>query len=163
MCFYSIIFSVPFENIIISFSSPEKAFYYEVIGKQVLKTIEGEDSALIIGRNRNENTFHLYKRTETGWKMSFSPLERVRFGFLDDCQLSICQLMNSKEKYIIISDFFITESTKGISISDSQESNFEKFTMEDGMIKEECYYAVIDATDENYELTVNGESIKIRN
>jgi hypothetical protein len=59
---------VPFENLFITFSSPESAFKYK-INKDINAIIEGNDSTFIIYSNDGANSFEAFPKSKNGWKL----------------------------------------------------------------------------------------------
>ena len=145
----------PAENIFCSFNSPESAFRYRYGEKaEILGVVSGAECDLIVGKQHGRNVLLPLQKKENGWKLGVS-----HNLYLDST--TICG-GGFVTRYIYkgTNDAFLSVICKDsrADISDSYESNFSLInykTENDFWV----YWISLPISAEDYELTINGESI----
>ena len=151
----------PFENLFINFDSPKAAYeYYTFEKSNIVLIVEGNECDLIINRKDIAHyVYHMIPKTEKGWKIGIGTNDKLIYKtYTNGILILINQYKNTK-------DFFITVyNTQGkeIDITDIFNTEFQvlKETIDPPENTFVSYYAYIPDFNEQYELTVNGISIK---
>lgn len=149
LCF-TILWFIPFENSFLSFSTAQEAYsYYSNDDIEVM--IEGQDTCLIVTKNKKSRQMLIFQKQEDEWK--------IRNGFnvtilgINSSDNSFCYLLydsTSKDRYINISN--ITQSE--LDISDRFGTKFFKDSKNN-------YYAYIENLTDDYLLNINGKEVKL--
>ncbi len=143
---------LPMENFLFRFPHLKPLYGYNQSGEAKL-TVEGKDSALVIGEKSDTFENIIIPKRSDGWKFSMGYKTII-------CSYS---LTNGYAVYIYphsdIADYYIIiASTKSgeCEISDSLNSKFVHLTDKSGDYY--TYYAYISQFNEQYKITVNGAS-----
>lgn len=151
---------LPFENLFTTFDSPEAAYTYQ-ISKDVIKTIDGEASTLVIGAKRNTREILIIpKIDEKHWKIG-RPGESKEVGYINlgNIGISLYRYKNTSDYYIAV-DCLKTDS---FTISDSENSEFvfiEKAIDTTDLTILSCY-AYIPNFSKEYSVTINNNLIDL--
>lgn len=157
----TIIGFVPFENIFVTFDSPENVYTY-INGKEDIKlTIEGNNSDLVIGYKDDIYTYLIVPKTSKGWKIDTIPNNRKIIR--DTSNGNIIHV----DRYKNTNDYYITVykmSGKALDIRDSSDSKFyslEKEALSTETKKFITYYAHIKDFDSNYWISIDNKKINL--
>lgn len=153
---FSIIWYGRFENLFITFSSPEKAYHYSNMGT-IDAVIEGEESTMIICANNTEQRIALLPKTKAGWKIK-SRL-KVKISIVrSNYNISICGY-NNTDYYVIVTEILEPEI---VNITDNYGSVFTKHVEQIVSTGESyvTYFSYIEDPN-GYELIINGDIIQI--
>ncbi len=159
LLFILVLYCIPFENLVIRFDSPQKAFLYGSTNK-IYEVVEGENSALIISEGNEEIEISVIPRDEKGWKVGTGEYLSVfllkKYGAIS---VDILKSNNTKECYIVVNN----TNGDSMDLKDSINSEFYCVSRYDRFlgIEYHTYYAYIGTLNESYELNVNGEAILI--
>ena len=171
------LFRLPFENLFVTYSSPQNALHYVIMDGEVIGSVNGKTSSLIIYSRKliadKEKELLYYTesilpKTKKGWKI----IADNRLSASADClkqdfggyQITLAKPKRGKIKdyYVIIYYYHVVECD--IVITDSAGSNFQKFAVEytnkNGIA---WWYAYIEYLNEDYVLIIDGEHVKIDN
>ena len=157
---FSIIFMfIPFENLFITFSSPEKVFNYCYTKKTKAKlVVEGKDSDLVIGEDDDAHIYLIVPKVANGWKIGmWTNTKLISYEMYNSISVDVYQYKNTNDYFVSILDM-----NGGYSqITDSFQSEFS--ALEQPMdVLEKTYVTyctnIQDFTDE-YWINVNGEKI----
>lgn len=138
---------IPFENMFLSFETPEEAYAY-YSNNEVDLMIEGEDTCLILAKG-NSKKLQIFKKRESGWK--------IRTGFKINITMpktvgltvvSVLSIDESDDKYIKINNAVDSQ----LEISDNRNSVFLQGS-------DKSYYAYVDDFSENYSININGKTV----
>ena len=146
----------PPENLFVSFPSVEASYRYSSTG-EVVKVVEGENSALVYGKNRDKNELLIIREGKNGWKVarlySTWPAKRA----IDrDTSVTVYHCRNTNDYYVKI--IFYSSNTLGsFEILDNRDSQFQHIKTENGCAE---YCAYVKGLDDTYTLTINGEVVE---
>lgn len=152
-------FLFPFENVFVTFSTPESAFSYANLGNVKL-VIDGSKTNFVVAEKGDTNIYSIIPKTEKGWKLSVgidtkNIIQKVCNGIV----IYVYQYKNTDDYYITIFD------TNGgpLGVADSYNSEFSYSTRIDEHLNETfyTYYTYVQELDNQYCLTVNGRSISL--
>ncbi|MDE7139014.1 MAG: hypothetical protein K2O29_11290, partial [Ruminococcus sp.] len=82
---------MPFENLFIKFDSLQDTFRYSVNGT-IIKTVERENTALVIYRNESEIKTVLIIRNGVKWKNPFMPV-RQKLLYAEECMPNLYEVV----------------------------------------------------------------------
>ena len=160
----SLLYCIPFENLFVSFSSPEEAYhYYEPYG-DVQFVSEGTDSAFVYG----EGGSMAIKRKKDGWgffasgsrQNTFKNLYRKTLSLdtsvdsINHTSVSIIYVPGTTDYYVMVSS-----TSNPVTVEDSIKSEYSFVKREWGMTVLYTAYAYLGRMNENYTIVVNGEQI----
>ena len=150
---------LPFENLFVTFDSPQAAHEYYNLGKSNIELIvEGDDCDFIIDRKNDSNTYLIIPKTADGWKVGISSnTKTILQKISNSIVLYVYQYQNSNDYFITIFD------TNGGKSTVSDEHNTKFFSLEssnDYLGKTfVTYYAHVNNFNSQYSITVNNEKI----
>ena len=154
---------LPFENLFITFDSPNAAYEYYNLGRSNIELIvEGDDCDFIIDRKNDSDTYLMIPKTADGWKI----------GIGSNTKRKVQKLSNGIVLYVYqykdTSDYFITIlDTNGGESTVSDEYNTKFFSLErynDSLEKNfVTYYAHITNLSPQYSVIVNDNKIVLEN
>lgn len=152
---------IPFENAIITFSSPESVYKYVTLGNSCVKmVISGENSDLVIGGCEREDTYLIVPKETNGWKIGTAiGTKRIRHILTDGIIICVYQYMDTSDYYITV---FNAEGGP-VEITDFYDSEFlswERYEEKLDMTYV-TYCAYVPNFDEEYWIEVNNEKIVV--
>lgn len=159
-----------FENLFYSFPTPQAAFEYQTGGDDIVKLIEGEESAVIVYMNGDGPSFYVTKKDKNGWKLENMidgiPIKSKFIDVKSDSSFSmiLCKAPNTTESILIIDEYTYPTLHSNTVITDSQGTTFEQlpiFREGDKLSNTIFHYAVVQSNDPDYEVIINGERVKI--
>ena len=159
---FSIIFMfIPFENLFITFSSPEKVFNYCYTKKTKAKlVVEGKDSDLVIGQDDDTHIYLIVPKVANGWKISNAiNMKHIShtYGMYNSTSVEVYQYKNTNDYFVSILDM-----NGGYSqITDSFNSKFSSLVQPIDVLEKTyvTYYTNIQDFTDEYWINVNGEKI----
>lgn len=162
---FYIICLIPFENMIINFKSPNEAFKYMYGNKNIIQVIEDNNYAFIIyGEDGSSVSYTHLQNKDGGWKIhNMLNFGNVIFKNINGYQIDIYNIKNPNRKLIIIREGNLPEAKCDFIISDNKNSTFKNFYSKYKYVNYYTvfYYTIIDSTNKNYQLNINGQSISI--
>lgn len=152
------------ENSVLRFSTPQAAFNYSNIGCTVYKTIEKDDSAVIIyAHSKSSKDFALLCKDESGWLINSPGFTQENSEILNSYEITTYKLSSVKKELLVITDTDSKKEENQIkTICDNCNSEFTKIPY----ISDESgtsYFAIIDYPVDNYCVYVNDNKLDIRN
>lgn len=154
-----------FENYFVTFPTAKAAYFYQNIGvKNIIATVDGEESTMIIERNgASHYTNSWFPKGDGGWKMG-SGFDSERVGFYH--YSSICIVV---DRYKGTDDYYLTIYKDDIynselEISDERGTVFHSYTersTENDIGDQSTYWACITGFDKSYKITINGETFSV--
>lgn len=152
---------IPIENALITFSSPESAYNYNNSGN-VRFMVDGKKTDFVVGAKGDADVYLIIPKSSNGWKLGMGlDTKRVFQTISNGITIYVYQYKNTDEYYITVLD------TNGGStnITDNHNSEFKCLEKSNNTIGKTfyTYYAYVNNFDDQYTLTVNGNSIKIMN
>lgn len=157
--FTTILGFIPFENLFITFSSPEKVFhYYRGSRPKNSLIVTGKNSDLVINEDDGTYTYLLVPKVAAGWKIRTGINNRcISHKIYNGMIIDVYQYKNKNDYFVSILDM-----NGGYSqITDSFQSEFTSLEQSIEVL-EKTYVTyctnIQDFTDE-YWINVNGEKI----
>ena len=157
---FSIIFMfIPFENLFITFSSPEKVFNYCYTKKTKVKlVVEGKDSDLVIGEDDDAHIYLIVPKVANGWKIGmWTNTKLISYEMYNSISVDVYQYKNTNDYFVSILDM-----NGGYSqITDSFQSEFSALEQPMDVLEKTyvTYYTNIQDFTDEYWINVNGEKI----
>lgn len=154
---------LPFENLLVTFDSPQAAYAYFNPGKSdVALVVEGDACDFVVGRKNGTDTYLIVPKTAEGWKTGIgADTKRIAQTISDGIVFYVYQYKNTKDYFVTVLD------TNGGESAVSDEYNTEFLSLErknDSPGKTfVTYYAHIAGLDAPYSVTVNGTEIVLEN
>lgn len=154
MLYFALLF-LPFENLFVTFDSPEKAYdYYNFGESNVVILVEGENCDLIVDDDEGTLRSSIIPKNNGGWKIGIGLNSRkVVKKFYDGIFIEVVQYRNTGDYFISI------ENGEKLDISDNYNSNFYFLDYRNDILDENpyrIYYAHITDFDSEYRVTING-------
>lgn len=154
---------IPFENLFVTFPTPEAAFKYVNFENEDVKlVVPGNESALIVGENRGTNTYLIIPKDENGWKIGLgSNTKRVVYKVTNNIIVTVYQYKNTDDYYITL--FSLGTSGDVAQVADNRGSKFIPFKQDNTEFAESSYMfsAYVSKFDNRYRLIVNGTELDL--
>lgn len=160
------IYSLPFENMLFSFSSATSVYrYLEPFGGDPY-VIEGKNSALAVNQNGISHSYVVVPKAEEGWELPSTALlsgQRAWYHaqYHDDFRIETVSMLGTGEYYVCV-----TPSDGDVArVSDSRDSIFMDAASPSG---EHRYYAYITSGDDYFVtvatdfISATGETVEVR-
>ncbi len=154
----------PFENLFVTFDSPETAYnYYHTSEKSNIDLIvEGDTCDFVVGGEKGTvtQTYLIIPKTANGWKVGIvNDTKRIARKVSDKNILRVFQHKNTNDYFVIIFN------AKGEKLTISDEYNTQFFSLEkiidsDGQTFV-TYYGHITEFNPQYSVTLDGEKITL--
>lgn len=149
---------IPFENMVYSFPTAEKAFCYfysEYEEENITFSVEGENSKLIIAQNSKGGTMGIMTKSDDKWKIGYSTELKVVGEHYGKSEFAtIYEHRPTGDIYICI----VPTSNEELSINDDYNTEF-KLCPADKENTLPAYYGYIPNLPDNYEVEINGEKV----
>ena len=150
---------IPFENLFITFSSPEKAFHYYQGSKTKVKlVVKGKDSDLVIGEDDDAHIYLIVPKVANGWKIGmWTNTKLISYEMYNSISVDVYQYKNTNDYFVAILD-----TNGGYSqITDSFNSKFSSLVQPIDVLEKTyvTYYTNIQDFTDEYWINVNGEKI----
>ncbi|MBE6717093.1 MAG: hypothetical protein E7573_09240 [Ruminococcaceae bacterium] len=151
---------LPFENLFITFKSPETAYRYIYSDKtNVTLVAEGESCDFVVGNDKDSEECLIIPKTADGWKTcrkidTYRILHKIHGGIL----VYFYRYKSTDEFFVSV----LNTTENQINVSDSCNSQFFPLESELNALKRPLvtYYAYINEPSSDYTIFVNGEQIK---
>lgn len=151
--FCLIIIIMPFENLFLKFNTPEIAFKYTTNNCDIVKVVKGDQTALVIYRERSSTYATVFTKSGAKWKAPFWPDKQSFFRLENGATVCTTKEPNSDSFYIMIT------TSKDIKlVNDNQNSDFEIFLEDDYWID---YVAYVKNYEGDYIINIDGKEYKI--
>ena len=150
---------VPFENLILTFNTPEEVYRYYSFKPNNVLVLEGSNSALVIDRQENKDSYYMVPRVGQGWKIGLgTDMKSISHTIENELFIDVYQYKNSDDYYICISHI----SGDSLLLSDEYQTSFYSLKRIDYSGKEIfSYYACVHFLESKYSLTVNSSNVII--
>ena len=154
---------LPFENLFVTFDSPEAAYEYFNLGKSNVELIvEGDACDFIIDRQKDSDKYLIIPKTADGWKIGIGAnTKRIAQKISNGIVLYAYQYKDTSDYFITILDTNGGEST----ISDEYDTKFISLERSNDSLGKTfvTYYAHIANFNPQYSVTVNNTKIILGN
>lgn len=149
------LYFVPFENSFLTFRSPEAAYQYVTFGKtNIVHKIDGKESAFVIDRSMNTDTYQIVPKGENGWKIGLgSDTNCIYRNFINGISIDIYRYKSTDEYYLFVD----AVSADHVEVKDSRNSEFDALESGGGHFVTYCTYLL--KPDEQYRLSINDVQI----
>lgn len=164
ICIGFILFSMPVENLFVTFDSPEAVYKYQHLKPEgtVINVVEGKNVDYIIGSLNGKNTAAFARKVEDGWKLA--PFFGFRMSFINspniptDYTIEKTTFSGVDDILIEIIDFH----DKVDSVTDSSGAPLKMVlsNTSDNQKTLDTYYMFVDSLDD-LELIINGETVRL--
>lgn len=152
---------VPFENLFVTFDTPEAAYDYFTPGKSgEAFLIEGKESTFVLKSKNGTNSSLIVPKTENGWKVPIGTYSKSVFNQpFKDFTVTVSQYKDTSDYYIKVVDVnsfvqTLTDSDGTVFIKKQPSVSTFNFSS--------VYYAYISDFDATtYTLIVNGEAVAL--
>lgn len=159
-------FFIPFENYIVNFESPEKAFKYRYFNTNIIRVVEEENCAFIFyGEDGSSVSFAGFEKKEGRWKVPNQVgTYKEKSYIVGHYFVDTIEVQRDRKKMIIISDGNLQKPESNMKIGDNYNSQFTSFYCKYKYADYYTvfYYTVIDSSLQNYCLDIDGKVITIK-
>ena len=152
---------LPFENLFITFDSPQSAYNYCNAGKSDIRlVVKGNNCDMIVDSKNNSENYLIIPKTDNGWKIGLgSDTKRIVQQIDSGITVYVYQYKNTDDYFISILD------TNGGTSNVYDEYNTDFYTLEksNSYLQKTfvVYYGHIPHFDSKYTVTVNGLQIRL--
>lgn len=152
---------IPFENVFITFSTPEASYKYHNQGTPVI-CVEGQDTDLVVGQKGDSYIYNIAPKTANGWKLGMGYELKNIYQTIDSANknlISVFRYKNTNEFYLVVTNI----EGESLSVHDNLNSAFvlSEKTDKNGSANDYVYYTYINALDNNYVLSLNDIDISL--
>lgn len=163
-CFISILILTslsalcPIENLVISFSNPEKVFHYLHSG-EITGTINGNSSSMILYRSNDDNSWAIIPKGKNGWKIgTYFSYKEIFNKTIERRVVKVYNVKNTEDYYVIIWDPLATDV---VDITDNKGAEFTHNMMANEVLstKNVMYYTYVKNIRDGYALIIDGNEI----
>ena len=159
VAFITILAFVPFENMFLSFNSPEEAYGYVNFDKsEVDLVVCGDGADLVVDDKDGKYEYLIIPHTEGGWKIGLGIDTKMVFSdLIEGFAIEVYQYKNTNNFFVSVSDTNGGETL----ITDGYNSQFVALSKENPFQSEAffTYYTSISEFNSDYFITLNGEKI----
>lgn len=152
---------IPFENVFISFDSPEKSYnYYNYMNKEVKLVIEGQNSDLVIGGEDDNNVNLIVPKINESWKLGLGKDTKMIYQkHVDGYSIHVYQYKSTSEYYVSV----LNTNGGNFKITDEYDSTFYSVSRYSDSLDETyyTYYAYIPNFQNQYVLILDGAEISV--
>ena len=153
---------IPFENLFISFNSPESVYNYVNFGPSSIKlVVKGDNSDFVIGEKNNRDIYLIVPKTDEGWKIGTGTnMKEIYRTNTNENVVHLYQYENTDDYYITIFNI----SGGYAEITDNYGSSFLFVEKKNESLNKTfvTYYAYIHNFDAPYLVIVNGDKIEVK-
>lgn len=156
---YALSLRIPVENAFLSFSSAETCFNYTNKELPTL-TIQGQDSALVLGTDSNQHVCRIIEKSKSGWKID---PKGGSWNIPDDVPTGLIVLVYQHRKTSDTYLFVAAADHSELVLSDSDNTNFIAITQKNNLSNENLYSycAYIGKPLGQYALSIDGAWLSI--
>ncbi len=141
---------VPFENLFVTFDSPEKSFSYVTGTDQIIEVVEGKDTDLVLGSKNGKTQIVIIPKKDNGWGVGLGiQTRKIKSRFKDGIAISVFQYQSSEEYYISVLD----AKNGDCNIEDNLSNNYVEIPISNTNMK--TYYAYLPQYSD-CQIKVNG-------
>lgn len=153
----------PFENLFITFDTPEDAYNYNTFGDtNVQLVLDGEDCAFIVDfESSSKRTIAAIAKSEKGWKLDGgSNIKLITSNFVDGISIDVYQFKDTNDYFINVFDM----DSGAVDIFDDYNTEFYLFehTNTEWNITDTDYFAYIPYFNNEYSIVINGNRIPVK-
>ena len=152
---------LPFENLFITFDSPESVYNYVNFGKSNIElVVSGKNCDFIIDDKKNSYSYLIVPKCQEGWKIGIgSNTKRIMSKIYNDIVIDVFQYKNTNDYFIVL----LNTKGESINLKDSNNSVFYSLKKSNNQINETfiTYFINVFNLDSEYWLSINGERIPV--
>ena len=155
-----LIMGLPLDRWLISYDTPEDAYYAET-KRQPDLVLEGRESSFALAKDGAKIEIGFYKREMNGWKLTgLNDYDSQFFRGSSEYSILIYHVKDTEDYYVSIT-FLSLEKGETPTVSDSQGNTFSKLDLSSATTNTCEYYAYIKGFNESYRLTVDGVDVPL--
>jgi len=150
----------PFENLFITFDSPEKAYEYYNGKSEETFVVEGTVCDFVVAQKGESSSYLMIPKTENGWKIGLgSEMKRVAQNISGDTTLYVYRYKQTNEYFITVHNAY----GKAMKITDCYNSVFYALSNDQGESDKPTwsYYAYVPGYNAAYYALVDGNTIMV--
>ena len=150
---------LPFENLFLTFDSPEKAYeYVNSSHGEISLVVSGDHSDFVLSEKDDAKTYLIVPKAANGWKVGRGiDTKKIAYKFVNGISVSVYQYKNTGDYFV-----YVLDTSGGASqITDSKQSDFYSLENNSNLLDKTfvSYYAHISNFDSQYWVIVNGIQI----
>lgn len=151
---------IPIENSFMTFSSLESVYDYTHI-ENIELVVNGEQTDFVVSTlMRNEYNYSIFPKTDKGWKIGMaSDIKSVSTSLYGGASINVYRYKNSNDYYVSV----YNSDGGPLEITDDRGSVFQSTEQTVYKLNQTyyIYYAYVNSLDDQYELIINGNTVKI--
>ena len=152
---------LPFENLFITFESPQKVYdYYRFGGSRIELVVEGKDCDFVVDRNKDAYTYLIIPKTADGWKNGIgSNTKRIEYTISNGVTVAVYQYRDTDDYFLTVLDTNGGETV----ISDDYGTEFFSLETRNDLLRKTfvTYYAHIPEFYPQYTISINGNNVTL--
>lgn len=152
---------LPFENLFITFDSPEAVYNYVNFGKSNIElVVSGKNCDFIIDDKKTSYSYLIVPKCQVGWKIGIgSNTKMIMSKIYNDIVIDVFQYKNTNDYFIVL----LNTKGESINLKDSNNSVFYSLKKSNKQINEIfiTYFVNVFNLDSEYWLSINGERIPV--
>lgn len=151
----AVIYLVPFENLMVTFSSVDSAYNYIGVG-ELCVSVDGEISTFALSSKDNSNTLsvHVFSKVDEGWKLCNGLNLKLLYASSDSYSIKVYRYKSSSDYYIVLSE----KNDSQMAISDIYNTCFVGFPV-NGSHGHYAYCAYIKDFCFPYTVNIDGKEV----
>ena len=161
MVLVAVLALIPFENLFVTFKSPEAAYEYTNFGKSDIElVVEGNNCDFVVERKEDTDKYLIIPKDEVGWKIGVGlNTKRIIQKISNGITVYVYQYKNTSDYFITVFDTNGGEAT----VTDDYDTEFSSLERYNDFLGETfvTYYAHIPELNQQYSVTVNGNKIAL--
>ena len=153
ICVPFLLYPIPYEDLVTSFSSPEAAYSYCGTGTAAA-VVDGKQSSMVVSWEGQQSiSFRVFPKGKDGWKLG-STLRETRTSAEGTGPFSteVYRYGDLKDYYIVMSDFTATNPV----VNDSENTEFQ--VLENNVYDYRFVLGCVQNPTSDYQLTIQGET-----
>ena len=157
----TVIAFLPFENLFITFDSPEAAYNYVNFGKSNIElVVSGKNCDFIIDDKKTSYSYLIVPKCKEGWKIGIGVnTKMIMSKIYNDIVINVFQYKNTNDYFIVL----LNTKGESINLKDSNNSVFYSLEKSNEQLNETfiTYFINVINLDSEYWLSIDGERIPI--
>lgn len=153
---------LPFENLFVTFRSPQDAYQYYTFGKpNIVLVIEGEACDLVVDRKNASETHLIIPKTADGWKIGMGrDTKKIAQTFADGISVDVYQYKDTAVFFITV----FNSNGGGATVSDAYGTKFYALEKTNDLLGKTfvTYYGALSSFDSQYWVEVNGNKLSVK-
>lgn len=163
---YYALMALPVERLFLNFNTPEDAFHYEYFNQNSIHTVLTEKGAIILyGEDVSSVSYTYIDKTNDKWRINspcISPT--VKFKQIQQIGINYFKLPDSEKQFVVVSEGNLMQNNTVIDVKDNLGTEFTNYygKYKNADVYTVFYYAIVDFTQNDYQLSINGQEIDLQ-